>query len=225
MTSWTLVFASGQEGMTSSRDSLDRLCRSYWKPVFWHIHLRWRKSREDARDLTQAFFVWILERQLVASADPERGRFRTFLKVSLDNFLRNQQRFHHAKKRGGNVILLSLDDLDQEMPSSGAAVDFDSLFASSLLEQTAESLAERCQAEDRSDHFKAFRAYYLGEEVVTHATIAADLGQSETTVRRHLAWSLQAFIRLLRIRLRETLVDPDELEDEMHALFQGLLPR
>ena len=221
-TSWTLVVASGEEARQQGKDNLNRLCQSYWKPVYWHIHFQWKKSREDSRDLTQAFFAWLLERDLVADADPNRGRFRAFLKTSLDNFLRNQERYLGVQKRGGEVSTFSLEHLNLDPPGGTEQGDFDQLFAASVLEEAVFALEERCVIEGKAANFQAFESYYLGEVPVTHAVIASKLKVGESTVRRHLAWSLQAFTTLIRTRLSETLFRPEDLDDEMMTLFEDL---
>jgi DNA-directed RNA polymerase specialized sigma24 family protein len=117
-TRWSLVLsaAKSQSGEEKARNALDELCRIYWRPVFSFICRR-GFSTEDAQDLTQEFFVKILERDWLEHADRNRGRFRSLLLTSLQNFLVNAAERSHTRKRGGNMRFVSWDDWMTEAPS------------------------------------------------------------------------------------------------------------
>src|SRR5215469_15836934 len=107
-THWSVVLAAGDLGATDAHGALTRLCQAYWYPLYCCVR-RHGHSPQDAEDLTQAFFAKLLEKGQISFADPERGRFRTFLLRSLENFLRNEHARAITQKRGGNREIVSLD--------------------------------------------------------------------------------------------------------------------
>ena len=160
-TRWSLVLsaAKSQSGEENARNALEELCRIYWRPVFVFVCRR-GYSTEDAQDLTQDFFVKILERNWLEHADRNRGRFRTLLLTSLQNFLINAANRTHARKRGGDMEFISWDDWMAEAPSqlsiSVHALDslsperlFDVRWATTVLEHAFRRLREECEAKNR----------------------------------------------------------------------------
>src|SRR5688572_32863663 len=109
VTHWTDIVAARREGSATALEALNRLCGTYWYPIYAYIR-RKGHSDADAKDIAQAFFFHILERNLLGSADRTKGKFRSFLLGSLNYFLANLRDFEQAKKRGGGAILISLDD-------------------------------------------------------------------------------------------------------------------
>jgi RNA polymerase sigma-70 factor (ECF subfamily) len=107
-TEWSLVLAAGDSQAPGSREALESLCRTYWYPVYAQIRFRGRDS-ETAKDLTQGFFAELLEKRSIRLADPQRGRFRSFLKSSIDHFVSHERQRAAALKRGGGKSPISLD--------------------------------------------------------------------------------------------------------------------
>src|SRR5512136_496277 len=107
-THWSVVLRAGVSDTTRARAALDQLCRHYWQPLYAYVR-RAGRSREEAEDLTQAFFARLLAQNSVARADPARGRFRSFLLSALKHFLANEWDKARAQKRGGGQAVLSLD--------------------------------------------------------------------------------------------------------------------
>ncbi len=112
-THWSIVLAAGADATPDAPEALERLCRTYWYPLYVFIR-RLGHAPADSQDLTQEFFVYLLERKLVAKADADLGRFRSFLLGSLKHFLAHEQERASALKRGGGREILSLDALDPE---------------------------------------------------------------------------------------------------------------
>jgi hypothetical protein len=106
-TRWTVVLTAARSDTTCGRDALAQLCQMYWYPPYAHVG-RKGHSPPDAKDLTQAFFAQVLEERLVASADREKGRFRSFLLTRLNHFLTDEWDRLKAQKRGGGESLLAL---------------------------------------------------------------------------------------------------------------------
>ena len=99
-THWSVVLAAGRDGDALSRDAMAALYRVYWPPLYAFIRRR-GYSRDDALDLIQEFFVYMLDKRLVQNADPEKGRFRSYLLGALKHFLSANRRRANALKRGG----------------------------------------------------------------------------------------------------------------------------
>src|SRR5436190_11551159 len=110
-THWSVVLAAGDTAAPGSQAALASLCQTYWYPLYAHVRRRGHGA-EDARDLTQGFFAELLTRNAVELADPQRGRFRTFLLAALDHFLHHVHRDAHALKRGGGIEIISMDAQD-----------------------------------------------------------------------------------------------------------------
>ena len=203
-TVWDFVKAlQGEEG-ASAQDAIGQIFRWYWRPVYQCIRVGWNKSNEDAKDLTQAFFVDLLDRESLAKADPSRGKFRTFLKSSLRNFLANDHRSRTTQKRGGNVPTLSADFQDQAPDLPGPLTQspdtiLDAEWARSILSNAIEKLEESSKGQE--SHFAIFRAFELAEAGTPEPGIrdlAARFDKSESEVKR--------ILRELRTRLRDFVV-------------------
>jgi RNA polymerase sigma-70 factor (ECF subfamily) len=109
LTHWTDIVAARTEGSATASEALDRLCSTYWYPIYAYIRRRGH-SDADAKDIAQGFFFHVLERNLLGSADRTKGKFRSFLLGALNYFLANHKDFERAKKRGGGATIISLDE-------------------------------------------------------------------------------------------------------------------
>src|SRR5207249_7732605 len=107
-THWSVVLSAGQDSWPAAQDALERLCRTYWYPLYAYVR-RQGHSPEDAQDLTQEFFARFLEKQIFRQARPERGRFRAFLLTSLKHFLVSEWHRATARKRGSGHTPVPLD--------------------------------------------------------------------------------------------------------------------
>src|SRR5262245_53520526 len=170
-TTWGLIARFADPSVGDRREDLEALCRRYWKPVYRYVRIAWAKSNEDAKDLTQAFFAWLFEKETLARYLPERGSFRAFLKVLLSRFVSRQEEALHTLKRGGAVRILTLDDADAaigEVEADRGTTDpwkrFDRAWGISVMQHAIESLRERLVSEGREMVMKAFEAYDLVPE-------------------------------------------------------------
>jgi len=234
-TRWSLVLtaAKSQSGEEKARNALEELCRIYWRPVFVFVCRR-GYSMEDAQDLTQGFFVKILERDWLQHANPNRGRFRSLLLTSLQNFLVNAAERTHTRKRGGDVKFISWDDWMAEAPSqlsiSNQALDslpaerlFDVRWATTVLEQAFRRLREECEAKDRLRLFYALSRHLTEErDEVSYAHLSATLGVNETAVKNQLHIMRQRYRCLLRDEVAHTVENPADVEDEIRYLCAAL---
>ena len=167
-THWSVVLTAGGSDTTRARDTLARLCQTYWYPLYAYIRRRGH-SPHDAQDLTQAFFAQLLERQSLAAADPERGRFRSFLLGAMNHFLVNEWQKAHAQKRGGGSQTLSLDlaaaeerfDLE---PADNSTPDrvFEKQWAMTLLGEVLNRLDAEYRREGKGGLFAALKQTLMG---------------------------------------------------------------
>jgi RNA polymerase sigma factor (sigma-70 family) len=234
-TRWSLIlFAVHSEyGEQKAREALNELCRTYWRPVFSFIRRRGH-SMEDAQDLTQDFFLKILEPGWLQHADPDRGRFRSLLHRSLQNFLINAARRAHTRKRGGEVKFISWDDWMAEAPSqlpiSAQASDslpperlFDLRWAVTVVEHALRRLREECESKGKRRLFHALSAHLTAErDEVSLAQLSAELGIAESAVIKQLYNLRQRYRSLLRDEVAQTLADPVQVEDEIRYLCAAL---
>ena len=234
-TRWSLVLSAAKSGSgeRDAQDALAELCRTYWRPIFSFVCRRGH-STQDAQDLTQDFFVMILERNWLEHANPNRGRFRSLLLKSLQNFLINAAEKAHARKRGGNVKFVSWDDWMSEAPSpvaiSARTLDslpperlFDVRWAVTVVEQGLRRLREECEGKGKLRLFHALSSHITAErDEVSYAKLSAALGVSENAVKKQLRSMRLRYRSLLRDEVAHTVADPAEVEDEIRHLCAAL---
>src|SRR5215472_11836190 len=189
-TSWSLVVAAAANPTPDSRASLARICEAYWHPVFAFVR-RTGYDRDQAQDLTQAFFTAMLEKNYLGNADRERGRFRTFLLASVKHFLANQWDKEHALKRGGGQTAVPIDPLEAaEWYASGAVEErtpesvFARRWASSLLLNVMAKLREEYDGMGKADYFDRLSPLLDGDPPAkSYGDLAGELGASSGALR------------------------------------------
>jgi RNA polymerase sigma-70 factor (ECF subfamily) len=234
-TRWSLIlsaahFASEEQ---RARDALAELCRTYWRPIFSFVRAR-DYSIEDAQDLTQDFFVTILKKNWLHQADPNRGRFRSLLLRSLQNFLINATEKTHAHKRGGDVEFISWDDWMAEAPSQlslpAQALKtlpperlFDLAWATTVVEHALQRLREECESKGKLWLFQALSPLLTDErDELSYANLSAELGMPETAVKKQLHNMRRRYRSLLRDEVSQTVADPADVDDEIRYLCASL---
>jgi RNA polymerase sigma factor (sigma-70 family) len=213
--------------------ALEALCAAYWKPVYKHIRLRWNRPADEAQDLTQGFFLEVLERKLLEEFDPKKSRLRTYLRVCVDSFVSNENKAGRRQKRGGNVPHVALDFAAAEEELGGAALDaasipspesleefFEKEWIRSLFGLAVEELRQLCVARERERTFHLFEAYDLeGNEKISYEQLSKDYGIPVTDVTNALAWARREFRRIALERLRELCGSEEEFQREARAAF------
>ena len=229
-THWSVVLAAATHHDTArARDALARLCQIYWYPLYDYVRRRGH-SAHDAQDLTQAFFAQLLARQSLATAEPERGRFRSFLLAVMNHFLANEWKKGMAQKRGAGGQNLSLDwalaeqrfDLE---PATYAAPDklFEKQWALTLLAEVLNRLEGEYQAEGKTDLFAALKPTLMGaRESQPYAELAGKLGLNESAIKVAVHRLRKRYRELIHAEIANTLDNPGEVEAEMRHLFQVL---
>jgi RNA polymerase sigma factor (sigma-70 family) len=209
------------------RQALETLCERYWAPVASYARAAWARSDDDAHEITQEFFAWLLEADVLSKYAPDRGSFRNFLKGVLRNFERNQAQARRRKKRGGGARPLSLDDTRSPIGDGVASseetdpvVAFDRAWLSELTNRAVARLRRRYSDEKRAARLRVFEAYDLAPEGErpTYGALAASLGLKESDVRNHLTSAREALRDELRAELRDTVADRSAFEEEWKAL-------
>jgi RNA polymerase sigma factor (sigma-70 family) len=234
-TRWSLILSAARLGSEEqrARDAIAELCRTYWRPTFSFVRARGH-SIEDAQDLTQDFFVTILRDNWLQHADRNRGRFRSLLLKSLQNFLINADVKKNARKRGGDVDFVSWDDWMAEAPSQSLlrtqALDslpperiFDLTWATTVVEHALQRLREECESKGKLWLFQALSPHLTEErDEVSYANLAANLGIAETAVKKQMHTMRQRYRSLLRAEVAQTVEDPADVDDEIRYLCASL---
>jgi RNA polymerase sigma-70 factor (ECF subfamily) len=237
-TRWSLILSAANSGSEEqkARDALAELCRTYWRPIFSFVRAR-GYSVEDAQDLTQDFFVTMLERNWLQHADRNRGRFRSLLLKSLQNFLINAAEKAHAHKRGGDAEFISWDDWTAETPSqlskSSQTPDslpperlFDLNWAMTVVEHALQRLREECESKGKLWLFRALSHHLTDErDEVSYAELSADLGVADAVVKKQLHKMRERYRALLRAEVSRTVENPADVDDEIRYLCTALAGR
>jgi RNA polymerase sigma-70 factor (ECF subfamily) len=227
-THWSLVLRAGQRGDPASDDSLAALCERYWFPLY--VYVRRRCDADRAQDLTQEFFVRLLEKNVLAAASPERGRFRSFLLASMKNFMANAHDREQAAKRGGGRKSLSFDIASGESRLSIEPVDdltpekiFQRQWALTLLETVVARLQEEFTQAAKERQFELLKGALTGDRAFpNYAAVAAELGLSEDAARQAAHRLRKRYRELLRAEVADTVADPGEVDEEIQSLFEAL---
>ncbi len=206
--------------------AMEYLARHYWKPVYLSIRRGWRKPVEESKDLTQAFFTWAMESDVLSRLDPGRGRFRAFLKVVLRNFLNRDYAAQQAIKRGGSATVLPLEvdpDEDAEFLSDESASPEDALDAAwktTVLEQAVGRLRDEYRARGKEHAFLVFRDHDLTTgERPDYESLAKRHGVSRVAISDILTGARTALRRVLVEVVSESVTNSQDCRDELRELF------
>ncbi len=228
-TQWSLVLRAVQPDDSAARSALDALCRRYWFPLYAFARRR-VVTIQEAQDLTQEFFLRLLEKNSLAAASPERGRFRSFLLTSLKNFLANEWDRANAQKRGGGRERLSLDwEVGESRLSLEPAHtdtperEFERQWALTLLDNVVNRLQDEFKSSNKSRQFEWLKETLTGgRAVVDYALVAAELSMTEEAVRQAAHRLRKRYRELLREEVAATVESEQEVEDEIGRLFHAL---
>lgn len=227
----SVVLATHAGDAEERRAAWDAVVRAYWKPVYKHLRLRWRRSPEAAQDTTQEFFARAMEKGFFAGFDPGVARFRTFLRVCLDRLASDENAAAQRQKRGGGTATLPLDFVGAERElaagTPGPAEEVDAAFhrewLRSLFEAAVGDLQREAAGHGRERQFAAFRRHDLeapeSGTAPTYAEVAGELGASTSQITNWLAAMRARLRQLVLARLRELCADEGEFREEARMLF------
>jgi RNA polymerase sigma-70 factor (ECF subfamily) len=216
---------------TCAREALEELCRAYWYPLYAFVRSR-GYSAVDAQDLTQAFFARIIETSGFATADPKRGRFRSYLLGAMKHFLANEWHRAQTQKRGGQVQFIEWDVLDPEARYAEASEQsdnpehlFDREWALQTIAGALQILREEMVKAGKGEQFDALKGSLTGEDELPRDQIAAKLDMSEGAVKVAVHRLRQRYRKLLRAAIAQTVSNEADLNDEMRYLIEILRRR
>ena len=224
-THWSVVLLARNTNPALAEAAREELCRTYWAPI--HSYVRWQGySPDDAKDLTQGFFEKLLEKDLWARADPNKGKMRSFLLTALKQFLADQRDRVNAAKRGGGAPVVSLDDSGVKEPflaspdNGSAERSFDLKWAMAILAAARARLRNECLGSDKAALFEEVNV--LGEseaKQLTYADVAARLGVGVSGVKSAVGRLRERYGELVRDEVAKTVADPADVDAEIVYLI------
>ena len=228
-THWSVVLVAGQAGSEQADAALEKLCRAYWWPLYAFVRRRGYQPH-DAQDLTQEFFARLLSKDFLRAVDRRKGRFRSFLLAALEHFLANEWRNAHTQKRGGRFTFVStdLEHAEQQylqVPAANLTPEqlFEQQWATTLLDQTLGRLRQEFVAAGKQAQFEAIRIFLTGEKrAASYVELAANMGTTEGALKMAVSRMRQRYGELLRAEIENTVSAPNEVEEELRALFAAL---
>jgi RNA polymerase sigma-70 factor (ECF subfamily) len=227
-TQWSVVLRAADRQGPGANSALAWLCERYWFPLYAYVR-RHRRDAHEAQDLTQEFFTRLLEKNSLAVAAPQRGRFRSFLLTSMKNFLANEWDRVRSRKRGGGRQQLSLDlgAGESRLNLKSAAADsperaYEQQWAITLLELVVAKLETEFAAEGKARQFELLKTAITGVGSLETESVAAQLGMSAEAVRQAASRLRKRYRELLRAEVAATVATPGDVDDEIRSLF-GIL--
>jgi RNA polymerase sigma factor (sigma-70 family) len=226
----SIVLASKSEDAAVRTRAFDALIAVYWKPVYKYIRFKWSASSEDAKDFTQEFFAAAFEKSFFEPYDPDRSKFRTYLRTCVDGVVANSRKAATRIKRGGHVIMQPLDfeTAESELvksriaPGTNPEEFFDREWVRSLFALAVDDLRAECEASGKSRHFAVFERYDLDPAIEgrqTYAQLAAEFEIPVTQVTNFLSFARSAFRRHLLDRLSRITGSDEEFRAEARRIL------
>jgi len=222
-TRWTLVVAAGDPHRKEARSALVSLCENYWYPLYAYLRRRGYPS-DLAQDLTQEFFIRVLEGRYLNRAEPEKGRFRAFLLTSLKFFVADEEDRQRAHKRGGGLLVplefSSGEERYQREPAHDETPEriFERRWALSVLDRVVETLRNEFIQHGRPEHFDRLKIFLLGQSDAPYAALAQELNTSEGALKVAIHRLRKRYRELFRQEIADTVADPAEVESELRHL-------
>ena len=236
-TIWSDILAAGDPTNPRSREHLERLLKTYWKPVFAYLRSAGRLPIEDAKDLTQGFFARFLEKEYWSRLDPGKGSFRGYLKRAVKHFLLNAKR--DARTKGPPTLSIDapageLDRLGAVAPGETPEGAYDRAWFNSLMDAALQDLRDELARDGKREYYEIFKAYCLAADPAgsTHAGlqpaargtydgIAKARGLEKHDVRNHLAHCRRLLKTILRRHIRDYVATEEDLERELGEAVRG----
>jgi RNA polymerase sigma factor (sigma-70 family) len=235
-TRWSIVIEAGNSATVSAHafNALSELCQIYWRPLYSFLR-RQGCSPEDARDLIQGFFADLIETRAYARADREKGRFRSFLLGTLKHFVADVHDRGRALKRGGGMILTSLDD--QATAEAEAQIArttkwqaeevYDREWAALLLRQALDRLTQECALAGKADLLIHLMPYLSASEesAIPYEQMAQQAHRPVATLRSDVARLRKRYRAILREVVRDTVFEAEDVDEELRYLCRVLATR
>jgi len=228
-THWSVVLAAGASASAGSREALERLCKTYWYPLYTYLRRR-GCDMHQAEDCTQGFFAALLQRHALERASPEQGKFRSFLLSSLNHFLADQGDHAAAQKRGGGKKIVSLDVEDAETryrlePAHDLTPEklFEKSWALTVLNNAMTRLKAEFAEAGRQNLFESLKPHLpAGRGPASYKDVAARLGMTEGAVKVAVHRLRDRYRQLVREEIAQTVSTPEQVDEEIRDLFASL---
>ncbi len=228
-TQWSIVLRAGHSTDSDAGEALTYLCQRYWYPLYAFLRKK-GYSIEAAEDVTQSFVAKLIENRALTLAIPQRGRFRSFLLASLQNFLINEWKHASAKKRGGHVVIVSMNVESGEsklnlQPSDDLTAEkiFERAWAVQLLQCVLEQLRQEYDQRSKLREFELLQKFLVGRSKDhSYDSVALELGITPDSLRQQSHRLRKRYRELLRLEVARTVGSQDEIEDEINRLFETL---
>lgn len=231
-TRWSVVLQAGEDEGGKPSEALAELCEAYWYPVYGFVRSQ-GYVEDDARDLTQSYFATLLDKGFLRDLRPELGRFRSFLLVSIRNFLSNQRDRDRAEKRGGGLRSVSLDvEKAEKRMAAERSIDtspdrsFEVRWALTVVRHSMEKLEAEFEAADQGARFALLRGFMIGDApTLSYGDIAARLDLSENAVKSMVRRLRKRFGVVLRAEVAQTIDRREDVDEELRYLLRTLESR
>jgi len=228
-THWSVVLAAREPDAPQAAAAMAELCRTYWYPLYAFVRRKGHHPH-DAQDLTQSFFARLLEKNYVAQADRERGRFRTYLLAALTHFLADEWDKARRLKRGGGREIISFDAASAEeryrlepIDQLDAAKLYERRWVTTLFGKVLARLEEEFRDSGKGQLFDSLKSSLLAEDTsISYAQLGAGLGLTEDAVKQAVRRMRRRYRELFREEIAQTVAGPGEVEDELKHLFAVL---
>lgn len=227
-TRWSVVISAGGSKTTHARDALEQLCQTYWYPLYAYAR-RKGYSSHDAQDLTQGFLARLLELNSLATVSPGQGRFRSFLLASMNHFISDEWDRARARKRGaGKVVPLDAESAETRYrlePADEVSPEtvYERQWALTLLQKVAGQLRQEYEVSSKGGLFEQLSFCLTGERsTVPYQDLAKQLKMSHAAIRVTVHRLRQRYRQLLRAEIAHTVVNGEDVEEELRYLFRVL---
>ena len=217
------MVAAGDPHRKEARSALVYLCENYWYPLYAYLRRR-GYSADEAQDLTQEFFVRVLEGRYLYRADPEKGRFRSFILTSLKFFVADEEDRRRARKRGGGTVVplefSSGEERYQREPAHDETPEriFERRWALAVLDRVVEKLRNEFVHHGHAEHFERLKVFLLGQSDAPYAALAREMNKSEGALKVAIHRLRKRYRELFRQEIADTVADPAEVESELRYL-------
>jgi RNA polymerase sigma-70 factor (ECF subfamily) len=228
-THWSVVLSASERASPEAAEALEKLCRAYWPPLYAFLR-RQGQSAHDAKDIVQGFFERFLAKDYLREVSPDKGRFRSFLLVSLRHYTANLRRDARTERRGGSLIHMDIDEPGVIARCEAALqtdhrpeVVFDRVWAETLMDTAARQLRDDYFKDGKAKYYETIRVWLASEpHPGEYAAVAQSHDMSEGAVAVAVHRLRQRFRHLIRAQVAHTVQSPAEVEDEMRYLLEVL---
>jgi RNA polymerase sigma factor (sigma-70 family) len=211
--------------------ALDGFVKLYWVPVYKYLRMKWHKDEEDAKDLTQAFFLRCLEKDFFTTFDPNKAKFRTFLRVCLDGFAVNELKAQRATKRGGQSLHIPIDfqiaenELKELQTHATPETIFEQEWIRSVFRVSLDKLANEYEQKGKSVVFRVFERYEMeAPQDISYQDLASQFKVPITQITNYLADARKQFRRIVLETLELATTTEEEYRNEVRSLL-GIEPK